>query len=46
MVNPRLLGLRRGFCEGGGTMKAGDGGADIDFGVETLESAPSDSFKN
>lgn len=37
MVRPRWLGLRRGFCGGGGTMNAGDGGADIDFGVEALE---------
>jgi len=38
MVRPRWLGLRRGFCGGGGgKMNAGDDGAEIDFGVDEFE---------
>lgn len=36
MVSPRWLGLRRGFCGGGGMMNAGEDGAETDFGVAPL----------
>ena len=41
MVKPRWLGLRRGFWGGGGMMKAGEDGADIDLADDCLDLSPS-----